>query len=91
MAREVKDVTQERSMEAILRTLREAYAREEEQSTTIVYFLCVKCSLPYKTKQVRRSNGIPGTMDCLDCGELVHRWSGIYDFIDWQPVRPCRA
>jgi hypothetical protein len=35
----VKDVIQERSMEAILRTLREAYAREEQQSTTIVYFL----------------------------------------------------
>jgi hypothetical protein len=80
-------MNQERSMEAILRTLREAHAREEAQSTTIVYFLCVN---PCPTRQSRYVGltEYREQKDCLDCGELVHRWSGIHDFIDCQPIRP---
>jgi hypothetical protein len=36
-------------MESILRTTREIYLREEERGETTVYFVCSKCSLPYRT------------------------------------------
>jgi hypothetical protein len=87
-------MTQERSMESILQTIREFYAREAEidivsidgaTRATTVYFVCSKCALPYRATQVRRSKAVAGKMDCLDCRGLVHRWSGLYDFIDWQP------
>jgi DNA-directed RNA polymerase subunit RPC12/RpoP len=76
------------SMEAILRTIHEIYVHEEEQGATTVYFVCSKCSSPYRATQIRRSKPTSGRMNCLDCGGRVHQWSGIYDFIDWQPERP---
>jgi hypothetical protein len=75
-------------METILRTTREIYLREEERGETTVYFVCSKCSLPYRTTQMRRSKPTSGRMNCLDCGARVHHWTGDYDFIDWQPERP---
>jgi len=92
-------MAEELSLESILRMIRETYARQEaiDIATTsgptiaaTVYFVCKECSLPYRTIQVRRSQAAPGKKDCEDCGALVHRWSGLYNFIDWQPERPKR-
>jgi hypothetical protein len=59
----------------------------DDAGTTTVYFACPKCMLPYRTTQVRRPERISGSIDCLQCGEPVHRWTGFYDFIRWRPVR----
>jgi hypothetical protein len=58
---------------------------------TTVFFACPKCSLPYRTTQVRRPVRVSGSTDCLRCGGPVHRWTGFYDFIGWRPSDPIRA
>jgi len=90
-------MAEERSLEAILRSIREIHARRAEidildksraTRATAVYFVCSNCALLYTTIQVRRPKVKSGRMDCLNCGELVHQWAGgFYDFTHWQPVR----
>jgi len=90
-------MAEERTMESILEAIREIYARQATidivditgpTGKTTVCFVCKKCSLLYMTTQIRRPKATAGKMDCVGCGGPVHRWSGLYDFIDWQPVRP---
>ena len=83
-------MTHEPSAESILCTMRETYENEETQNTTTVYFICSKCSLPYRTTQRHRAQQVSGVFDCLNCREHVHGWSGFYDFVDWTPERPER-
>jgi hypothetical protein len=60
----------------------------DDAGPTRVYFTCPKCALPYRTTQVRRPEPVSGSIDCLQCGGPLHRWTGLYDFIGWRPVRP---
>jgi len=90
-------MAEERSLKAILQSIREIYTRRAEidivdksgaTRPTPVYFVCSKCALLHTTIQIRQPKVKAGRIDCLECGELVHQWSGgFYDFTDWQPVR----
>jgi hypothetical protein len=90
-------MAEEPTMESVLQTIKDIYARRASidivsvaghTGATTVCFVCSKCSLLYKTTQVRRSKAKSGKKDCEECGAPVHRWSGQYDFIDWHQVKP---
>ena len=88
-------MAEETTRELILQSIREIYAREAVTNVlnamTPVYFACSGCALIYRTIQVRRSKPKPGRIDCVDCKATVHDWSGLYDFVNWKPVRPAQS
>ena len=90
-------MAEEPCIERILQTIRDIYARQASidiasvpghTGATTVCFVCSKCALLYRATQIRQSKSKHRKKDCEDCGAPVHRWSGVYDFIDWQSVRP---
>jgi hypothetical protein len=76
-------------MDSILQSIREIYAREVMtnivNAMTPVYFACSKCALLSRTIQIRCSKA--RRLDCADCKAPAHRWFGLYDFVNWKPVR----
>jgi hypothetical protein len=51
-----------------------------------VYFACRSCGLIYRAKQVRASQPVSSSIDCVGCHGKVHSWHGSpYDYIGWQP------
>ena len=52
-----------------------------------VYFSCPQCELVYQAKQVHAIERTNGLFDCAECGKRVHSWTGLYDFLLWQPVK----
>lgn len=49
-----------------------------------VIFSCPKCTLLYVAMQERRPDKIAGRFDCIDCGEMIHAWSGAHDYPIWR-------
>jgi hypothetical protein len=63
------------------------FKKMNDDSGITVYFVCSTCSLLYVAKQMRRSEEVSGSIDCLRCRRAMHHWSGLYDFVAWRPVR----
>jgi len=51
-----------------------------------VHFSCLPCGALYTAIQERRPGRHPGDFYCRGCGTPVHEWTGLYNFVNWQPV-----
>lgn len=56
---------------------------------TTQHFTCPNkdCGTIYTATREQRPEQHEGDFNCLDCGKLVHAWSGIYGFFDWKVER----
>ena len=52
-----------------------------------IIFACPKCGATFRAVQKRKSNVPLDSFACLNCDTVVHRWSGVYDYIDWHPFK----
>jgi len=52
----------------------------------IVHFSCPCCATIYTASQQEQPGRHPGDFHCRSCGTPVHKWTGLYNFVDWQPV-----
>ena len=52
----------------------------------IVHFSCPHCAALYSAIQEQRDGRHPGDFHCRGCGTQVHEWTGLYNFVNWQPV-----
>jgi hypothetical protein len=50
-------------------------------------FKCQECYVWYQAKWEQFPEPAPGTFNCMDCGMLVHSWSGIDRYSGWRRVR----
>jgi transcription elongation factor Elf1 len=51
-----------------------------------VYFACPHCNLIYRARQVLFAERASGQLECVNCGEAVHSWNGVYNYLRWKPV-----
>ena len=55
-----------------------------ERTCMDVVFACPKCTLLYVAMQEPRPDKIAGRFDCIDCGGMIHAWSGAHDYPIWR-------
>jgi hypothetical protein len=51
-----------------------------------VIFACSMCGATFQALQRRRFDVQPDSFRCLICDNIVHRWAGAYDYLDWHPT-----
>ncbi|HEX2656079.1 MAG TPA: hypothetical protein VHN11_20850 [Xanthobacteraceae bacterium] len=48
-----------------------------------IIFACPGCGTTFHALQKRTFNVGAKSFSCLVCDKVMHRWHGVYDYVDW--------
>ena len=60
---------------------------ETEPERTKVVFVCPHCQSIYQAVQVPQPTAAYGWFQCENCEAVVHEWTGMHTYRDWQAVK----
>ena len=53
----------------------------------VMYFTCPNCRLAYRAREEVCAEQHSGSVECEECGKIVHEWTGFYNLVGWKVIR----